>query len=89
MLDFVFKTFWMVLLYDRVKQIEDLVKRFRISPLGVVPQHDRRPRIIVDYSIWGLNDETLKLSHQEAMQFRRTLERIIAKVVLADPATDR
>jgi hypothetical protein len=41
--------------------------------------------IIVDYSFWGLNDETLKRSHQEAMQFGRALERIIAKVVLADP----
>jgi hypothetical protein len=85
MLDFVCKAFWMVLPYDRVKEIEGLVKRLRISPLGVVPQHDRRPHIIVDYSFWGLNDETLKLSHQEAMQFGRALERIIAKVVLADP----
>jgi hypothetical protein len=53
MLDFVCKAFWMVLPYDRVKEIEALIKRLRISPLGVVPQHERRPRIIVDYSFWG------------------------------------
>jgi hypothetical protein len=85
MLAFVRKAFWMVLPYDRVKKIEDLVKRLRISPLGVVQQQDRRPRIIVDYSFWGLNYDTLKLSHQEAMQFGQALERIIAKVVLVDP----
>jgi hypothetical protein len=31
MLDFVRKAFWMVLPYDRVKQIEDLVKRLLLQ----------------------------------------------------------
>lgn len=81
MADMVRKAIWAVLPYSKIKDLESL----RISPLGVVPQHERRPRTIVDYSFYGLNEETAKLSPHEAMQFGRALERIIAQVVRADP----
>jgi hypothetical protein len=81
MADMVKKAIWMVLPYSLVKDLKDL----RISPIGVVPQHDRRPRTIVDYSFYGLNDETLRLAPREAMQFGRALERILRQIVQANP----
>ena len=81
MADMVKKSIWTVLPYSKVKHI----KSMRIAPIGVVPQNERRPRPIVDYSFYGLNAETLKLSPAEAMQFGRALERIITQVVRADP----
>ena len=56
-----------------------------LSPLGVVPQRDRRPRIIVGYSFSNLNQETVRLAPPEAMQFGRALHRVITKVVHVDP----
>ena len=61
----------------------------RISPLGVVPQRDRRPRLIVDYSFSNFNEETVPLAPIEFMQFGRALQRIMAKIVRADPQYGR
>jgi hypothetical protein len=72
---------WIVLPFELVKELFDL----RLSPVGVVPQHDRRPRIIVDYSFSGVNAETEKSAPAEAMQFGKALERIIRQIVLSDP----
>ena len=57
----------------------------RLSPLGVVPQRDRRPRTISDYSYWGINEDTLPLAPQEAMQFGRALQRLLQKIHDANP----
>ena len=59
----------------------------RVSPLGVVPQRDRRPRLIVDYSFSGLlNAETLSWApRDESMQFGRALQMIFTKILKADP----
>jgi hypothetical protein len=73
---------WMVLPYDQVRDLP----RLRISPMGVVPQHDRRPRTIVDYSFHGINDETVPLFPAESMQFGHALDRILHTIVHADPA---
>jgi hypothetical protein len=81
MADMMTRAFWTVLPYSRVKHLKNL----RVSPIGVVPQHDRRPRTIVDYTYSLVNSETVKLAPQEAMQFGRALERIITQVVHADP----
>ena len=46
----------------------------RISPPGVVPQRDRRPHWICDYS-WSLvNQETVLLAPLESMQFGHALD---------------
>jgi hypothetical protein len=41
--------------------------QLRLSPFGVVPQRNRRPRTISDYSFFGVNRETLSLSPEECM----------------------
>jgi hypothetical protein len=71
----------MVLPFNQVKNLPGL----RVSPIGLVPQHNRRPRTIVDYSYSGVNLDTLKLAPKEAMQFGRTLTRLLHKIVQADP----
>ena len=46
MMDFCRQGYWIVLPYSMVRHWPGL----RVSPLGAVPQCDRRPRLIVDYS---------------------------------------
>ncbi len=53
--------------------------------MGIIPQRDRRPRLIIDYSYWGINDETELLSPKESMQFGRTLERSLFTIRHANP----
>jgi hypothetical protein len=81
MADMVEKGQWMVLPYDLLRNLPQL----RISPIGVVPQHDRRPRTIVDLSFFGVNDETIPLAPHESMQFGHTLHRLLQRLVDADP----
>ena len=57
----------------------------RLSPLGVVPQQDRRLRLIVDYTYSGVNQDTVKMAPPEAMQFGRALQRVITNIVHSDP----
>ncbi len=81
MADFCAQGYWAVLPYSVVRLWPDL----RVSPLGAVPQRDRRPRLIVDYSFSAVNAETVQLAPPEAMQFGRALQRIISTVVHANP----
>jgi len=73
--------FMTVLPYDAVKHLPNL----HLSPLGVVPQRDRRPRLIVDLTFWGVNDLTVSYAPNESMQFGRTLERLLYQIRHADP----
>ena len=72
---------WTILPFSSVKDLVNL----RISPPGVVPQRDRRPRWIVDYSFYDVNDETVPLVAEGAMQFGHALSRILRHILLADP----
>jgi hypothetical protein len=81
LLDFCEQGYWVVLPLATVRSWSGL----RLSPLGVVPQHNRRPRLIVDYSFSGLNQETVRMAPPEAMQFGRALQRVLSHVVHADP----
>ena len=50
----------------------DLIKHqsgLQLSPIGVVPQQDWRPRTIADYSYFGVNDDIAKLAPQFSVQF--------------------
>ena len=58
----------------------------RISPSGGVPQQDRRPRWICDYTWSEVNKDSLPLVPLEAMQFGHSLDRILRELILADPA---
>jgi hypothetical protein len=80
--DFVEKGFWTVLPYRLVKQLQSL----RLSPLGVVPQRERRPRLIVDLSFYGVNADTVPHAPPEAMQFGRAFDRILTAIRHANPA---
>jgi hypothetical protein len=53
----------------------------RLSPLGVLPQRDRRPRSIIDYSFYHINDDTVLMAPPEAMQFGKALWRILSAIV--------
>jgi hypothetical protein len=64
---------WILLPYDLIKDLPNL----RLSPLGVVPQRDCRPRVIIDYTLHGVNKDTIRLAPREAMQFGRALQRIL------------
>ena len=57
----------------------------RLSPLGIIPQHDCRPRTIVDYTFFDVNHDTLLLAPSEAMQFGRALQRLLSRILHADP----
>ena len=82
MADFCDMDYWVVLPYEDVQYLEWL----RLSPLGVVPQRERRPRLIVDLTFWGVNDETISYVPKEAMQFGRSFERLIFNVRHANPS---
>ena len=57
----------------------------RLSPLGVVPQRDQRPRTISDCTCFGINPETLRLAPPEAMQFGQALQQILCEIHGANP----
>ena len=72
---------WVILPFAIAKTLPGL----RLSPPGVIPQRDRRPRWICDYSWYGVNDDTLPLAPLESMQFGHALDRILREILLADP----
>ncbi|KAI2507850.1 hypothetical protein MHU86_6630 [Fragilaria crotonensis] len=82
MVEFCDQGFWVVLPLEVALTLPNL----RLSPLGVVPQRNRRPRLIVDYTYSGVNDDTARLAPPEAMQFGRALRRFLTKLVNANPA---
>ena len=79
--DFLRKKFWTILPYRLVRNLQDL----RLSPLGVVPQRERRPRLIVDLTFNDINADTVPLAPAEAMQFGRALQRLLQRILDADP----
>ena len=80
MLDMRKKGIFVVLPYHLIRDHPAL----RISPLGCVPQRERRPRIINDYTFSGINPATHRLASEAAMQWGRTLHRILWYVFNAD-----
>lgn len=68
--------YWTVIPYSQVRYLPSL----RLSPMGVVPQRDRRPRIIVDYTFSGVNEDTALIAPMEAMQFGRAFNRVLHKI---------
>ena len=87
LLDFMQKGFWLVLPWKTVRALQKLghLLGLRVSPMGVVPQRNRRPRLIVDLSFYDINADTVNLAPKEAMQFGRTLERILYQIRHSNP----
>ena len=74
----------MVVPYEAVQFLPNVL----ISPLSVVPQRYRRPRLIliVDYTYSVLNAErTVPRVLRKAMQFGRMLQLVCSAMVQADP----
>lgn len=80
--DMVDKQQWIVLPAALIQEMFGL----RLSPLGLVPQRGRRDRMISDYSYYDVNQETLNIAPNEAMQFGRTLWRLLYRIHHANDA---
>ena len=74
------KGMFIVLPYHLLKDM----KQLRLSPLGCVPQRERRPRMINDYTYSSVNPDTIHCAPPEAMQWGRTLHRLLWYVFSAD-----
>jgi hypothetical protein len=81
MWDYVRMGYWAVLPYEAVRRLPHL----RLAPAGVVPQRDRRPRPIMDYSYYSINQHSFPLHPAHAMQFGATLQRILQRLVYSNP----
>ena len=81
LLEFFQQGYWMVLSLSTVREWRHL----RLSPLGVIPQRDRRSRLIVDYTFSGVNAATVRLALPEAMQFGCSLQRLLTSIAHANP----
>jgi hypothetical protein len=57
----------------------------KIAPAGVVPQRERRPRPIMDYSYNGVNQAALDVAPRQAMQFGASLQRLLQRIAYANP----
>jgi hypothetical protein len=79
--DMIKKGHWTLLPASLVKNLKNL----RISPIGVVPQRDRRSRTIIDYSFYNVNEDTAPIAPRESMQFGRALHRILRSILEANP----
>jgi len=81
MIDYVRKRFWVVLPYSAVAHYPHL----KLAPSRVVPQRERRPRPIMDYTITGVNQHSLPLAYAHSMQIGQTLPRILQRLAYANP----
>jgi hypothetical protein len=81
MADYIEKRFWTVLPYHAIKHMPHL----KLAPCGVVPQRERRPRPIIDYTFSGVNQDSLPLAPSHSMQFGSALQRIPQRLVYANP----
>jgi hypothetical protein len=70
---------WLVVPYYAIRHLLGL----RLSPTGVVPQANRRDRLIVDYSFSFVNQETERLA-PDSLQFGFALYRILRLLQQAD-----
>ena len=71
----------MLLPHSEVAAMQSL----RLSPLGVVLQRDQRPRVIADYSFYGINADTLPMAPRESMQFGKVHERLLSVLLCTNP----
>ena len=55
-----------------------------LSPVTVIPQKGRRPRLIFDFTWIRLNDILKRLSPMDAMIFGGALQRILKQVLTAE-----
>ena len=56
-----------------------------LSPVAVIPQVGRIPRLIFDFTWSGINDISERLSPMEAMRFGGALIHTLKQVLTAEP----
>jgi hypothetical protein len=72
--------YWTILPFRAIQNLPAL----KLSPAGVVPQRERQPRLILDYSFPAennVNNLSLNLAPAHAMQFGKALPRILQRLV--------
>ena len=79
--DMIKKHFWTVLPASLVLHHKEL----KLSPLGVVPQHERCPCVICNYTFFGANQDTTPTEPLEVMQFGKMLPRLLQALAYANP----
>jgi hypothetical protein len=80
MFNMVHEGYWTILPFRAIQNLPAL----KLSPAGVVPQRERRPRLILDYSFPAknnVNNSSLNLAPAHAMQFGKALPRILQRLV--------
>ena len=80
--DMIQKGQWVILPASVARRLKGL----RASPPGVVPQRDRRPRWICDYTWSSDNAETLDIAPKETMQIGQALDQVLREILLANPS---
>jgi hypothetical protein len=81
MYDYVQVGYWAVLPFHALQHYSQL----KLSPAGVVPQRERRPRPIMDYTFSGVNQASVSLEPRHAMQFGTAFLRFIQRLVYCNP----
>ena len=61
------------------------LKNLWLSPVVVIPQVGRRPRLIYDITWSGINKTSEHLDPMEAMRFGGALQLILKQVLTVDP----
>ena len=67
---------WILLPADMIKRMFGL----QLSLIGLVPQTNRGDRMISDYSYFDVNANTFNIAPAEAMQFGRTLSKLLYRI---------
>jgi hypothetical protein len=73
--------YWIMLPYSSVRHYPNL----KLAPVGVVPQRNRQPRPIMDYTYNYVNQHFVPLAPLPAMQFGHALQRFLQHLVYANP----
>ena len=56
-----------------------------LSPVAVIPQMGRRPCLISDFTLIGINNVSKRSDPMEAMRFGGALQRILKQILTSDP----
>ena len=73
---------WVVLTYS----VDKTIPGIRLSPTSLKLEQDRIPRWLGNYSYFKTNAETLPVACLSAMQYDRSLDRLLRDIVYVDPA---
>jgi hypothetical protein len=82
--DFIEAGFWVVLPLRQLRALPD--GDLRLSPMAVKEEFNRRPRVLVDHTWFGVNEHTVPDLPKEVMQFGGTLPRLLWLLRHANPA---